>query len=567
MLVMLPFSLMALSANLCAAAATKAHYNLVITNGRVHSNSKNAATAIAIAGNKIAAISDSDELEDQCKRPCRVINAHGGFMIPGFHDAHAHQAEGGSHYFHLQVSGSNPRDIAKEVRAYARKHPEKEWIFGAGWDTAAFKGKFPTRFDLDRGEAKRPVVLEDTDGHQLWVNSAALREAEITKKTQAPEGGTIVRDKNGIPTGVLLETATKLITEAMPDPSVRERESFILKGQDVGIKAGVTSTQGGPVTLELAEVYKTLNKTHRLKQRTFIWLYLESDDAEFKQALRFARSVNKDGPESKLRVVAFKGFVDGVLSAHTSALLEPYADRPNFSGRPLISQQRLNEYVLRANKAGFPVALHATGELAVRMALNAFENSKNKFNTHLINRIEHAESIAPSDIGRFKEIGVAASMQPAHMHFESSRASYYPKKLGSERLKHAFAWKELVDSGALLAFGTDYPVVEQDPIEGIYCATQREYWDETSFEEHNKIDGRTALRAFTTTPARLIGMGDELGELKPGFLADIVILKHDPRQGAESELEENPPQLVIIGGQVVLGPIHHDHSLGRGPHS
>lgn len=527
-----------------SSRAEEERWDWVVVNAKIADQPK--VTAMAGAGTRIAAFGESQAFSARCKSPCVVMDARGTTVLSGLHDAHAHPTSGGAGFYRVRVSGSNVTQIGESVKAYALKNPALSWIVGRGWNASGFQGRLPTRHDLDRAESKRPVLLLDSDGHQIWTNTAAIRAAGISRDTLDPSGGTIVRDAQGEPTGIFLEAAADLIYARMPDPSAEELRNYILKGEEVGLAAGFTSVHGGPVGLETARAYEELDREKKLTQRVFLWGDLESSDGGFQKLIAWDRAL---APDSRVRLGAFKGFVDGVISSYTAAMLAPYSDHSESRGEPAIPQSRLNDLVLRANAAGYPVALHAIGDRAVRMALDAFENSNQVLGHRLINRIEHIESLDPADAPRFGKLGVAASVQPSHMHFGSPGSSYYPERLGPERLRSAFAWKLLQDGGALLLFGTDYPVVPQDPVEGFHCALHRTYGDGTPFQTHQKVDAITAYRAFSLNPARAVGMGRELGRLEVGALADWVAFREDPRTGARTDVAENPPVLLMVGGK------------------
>jgi predicted amidohydrolase YtcJ len=314
--------------------------------------------------------------------------------------------------------------------------------------------------------------------------------------------------------------------------------------------AGYTSIQGGPVSLATAETYRTLEKEGKLKQRVYLWADLSMTEEEFSKTVVFARSLPSDG---LVKISAFKGFVDGVISSYTGALLKPYSDKPETSGTPSTSQPQLNEWVLRANRAGFPVALHSIGDRAVRMALDAFETSRKNLGVlPLINRVEHIEFMDPSDAPRFGELHVAASMQPTHMQFGSRDSFYYDWMLGPVRSQNVFPWKRVVEGGALLIFGTDFPVVDEDPIAGLYCAVHRTFSDGTELIPSQKLDPQTAFRAYTLNPAIAVGAGDRLGRIQEGYEADLVLLPKDPMAAAAQSLSENPPTWVMMSGKLVL---------------
>lgn len=523
----------------------------VIYNGTIWSAKNKTLPAqwgILIEGDKISHLADVASLRNQCLQNCTWIDAKGGFIMPGIHDGHAHFLSGGARKFRVQVSGSNTRSIVSTVRDFARANPNHPWIRGRGWDAAGYSSGFPNRSDLDLADSQRPIVLVDSDGHQMWTNSKAIELAKIDRNTPNPPGGIIVRDRQGEATGIFLETAMDLISRVIPPLTEAEIRLYAESAQQIGLQAGVTALQGGPDSLKTLGVLSEMSREQKLKIRTFLWGDLEATDEEFEKYIQFK---NNRGSENLVEVVAFKGFVDGVISSYTAALHDPYSDKPELQGNLNFEKEQLLQLVLRANRAGFPVALHAIGDRGVSFALDVFEESKRILNHNLINRIEHIELLRPQDAQRFQSIGVAASMQPSHMHFGSPSSSYYPARVGTARLPHLFAWNEILKTGSHLVFGTDFPVVDWDPMEGIHCAIRRTYYNGTPFFPEQAVDPETALEAFTANPALVIKKETLLGKIATGFLADIVIYPRDPRSGEFSSLFSNPPQLVMMGGQIV----------------
>jgi predicted amidohydrolase YtcJ len=527
---------------------------IVIFNGVIWSEANlvyPAGRAILIEGNKITKVTETKELlSGDCLSSCRWVDAKGGFIIPGFHDAHAHMLSGGASKYRVQVSGSNTESIVSQVKFFASKHSEMVWIKGRGWNAAGYSSHFPSRKDLDRAEKSRPVYLIDSDGHQVWANSKAIELAKVTKETLDPEGGTILRESDGSPAGVFLEAAADLIYNSVPPTTVEEKNLYAQNGQEIGNSSGFTSWQGGPEGLTTFQALRKMENEGTLTIRSFLWGDIDANDEDFQKYLDFQKN---NSPDSMVQLVAFKGFIDGVISSYTAALHEPYFDRLQTKGQPIYSQEKLNQLVLRANRSGFPVAMHAIGDLGVTMALDAYEFSKKTLKHQLYNRIEHIETLSPSDAKRFEELNVIASMQPAHMHFGSPSSSYYPPRLGPERMAHTFAWNELKIAGAFLVFGTDFPVVSWDPIEGIHCAVRRLFYDGTPFFPEQRVDGETALAGFTSNPAKIIGWGDKIGKIREGYLADIIVLPTDPRDGMSSSIGMNSPRFVMVNGQIVFG--------------
>jgi predicted amidohydrolase YtcJ len=511
------------------------------------------ADAVAIAGTQIAAIGTTSALLAGCGGSCQQLDAGGGTLVPGFHDAHAHLETAADLDDQLRVSGSNATAIQQAVAAYAQANPAstKPWILGFGWYLPGFTVP-PTAATLDAA-ATRPVALTDTTLHNLWVNTAAMTAAGIDAggtTTPDPPGGTIVRDGSGKPTGVFLDAAAQLIVRAQPAPSDAEIASYILAAQSESIQAGYTAMEG-PVSLEVAKVYAQLDAAGKLAQRVYLWAPLDAvaSPATLQPWLDFASALPAGG---HVHLAAFKGFVDGVFASRTAALLAPYADAPATSGELRYSQATLDARVIAANQAGYPVALHAIGDAAVRQALDAFAAASAQLGTTPQNRIEHASAIAPADVPRFAQLHVAASMQPTFMFYPSLATAVYAQRLGTARLSEAFVWHSLLASSALVVFGTDYPAgaIAEDPITGMFCAVRRELGDGTPFEPGEAIDAQSALDAYTINPAKLLGTDGSLGKIAVGYEADLDVFAVDPRDAAAHSLATNPPRVVVIAGVV-----------------
>lgn len=523
-----------------ASATPGAPFSLVIVHAKLFSDAQ--GDAVGVRGRAIAEIGASDALAARCTDGCALVDARGAFVQPGFHDAHVHLYSAGQEASLLRVYGANVTAIQTAVKAWAASHPSDPWILGRGWIST--QPPLPTHADLDATGITRPIALTDHTGHNLWVNAAALAAANITAATPDPAGGRIVRDASGAPTGILLDAAATLVTAKVPPYDDASIEKFILAGEAMSIAAGVTTSQGGPVSLDIARAYARLDAENRLRQRTFLWAPIGVSDDVFAQWVDFAHGLPKDG---KVQVVAFKGFVDGTLATETASMLDPYADDPASRGPIYRGVADLAPLVVRANRAGFPAAVHAIGDRAVRTALDAFEAARATTGTTLVNRVEHASVVDPADMPRFAALGVAASVQPVWMT-EGPPAAAAPK-LGAARLAHFYPWRSLAAAGATLVFGSDMPSSDQDdPVAGIWGAVARTS-SAGPFLPEEGVDATLALRAFTSVPAEVVGWGDRLGKIAPGYTADLVMLARDPR-GARS-IADDPIQRMWIAGQEI----------------
>jgi predicted amidohydrolase YtcJ len=494
--------------------------------------------AVLARGDKIVAVGRTADLEARCSAPCARVDATGRFLVPGFHDAHVHLYGAGMEAQQLEVPPASIPEIQRAVREWAAAHPNDAWIFGRGWNAGSFRA-LPTHADLDVAVGDRPVVLTDRSGHTLWANGAAMALASVGPRSQDPRGGKIQRDPSGAPTGIFEDAAKQLVLDKAPSPSDEAVEAAILSGEATSLAAGITSSDGGPVPLAVARAYARLDGKGKLRQRTFLWAPLRAGERTFREWVDFAHALPAEG---KVRVVAFKGFVDGVFATRTSALLEPYADEPANRGTLHLEADEIAKLTLRANGEGFAVALHAQGDRAVRVALDGF--AKAPAPKGIVNRVEHASLVDPADVPRFHALGVAASVQPIWL---SETRSGWASRLGPERAGRLYPWRALAAAGATLLFGSDLPSARSlDPVAGMAGAVTRKTETGALLGPEQALDPDAALRAFTEAPADAIGAGAWLGRVAPGYAADLVLLERDPR-GARS-LAEAPIAAMWIGG-------------------
>lgn len=512
-------------------------------------------SAIAITDSKISAVGVSVELVKTCTGKCVKYDGKQKFLSPGFQDSHVHLIEGAKLEHELKIpSSADTNKLQELIKAYSKENPKEKWIVGKGWSPFQFPEEKAHKKIIDAAESVRPVLLVDTTGHQAWVNSVALKLAGITKSSEKKINGTVVKDAQGEPTGLLLEGSKSFISIAIPPMTSAELEKYILEGQKLSLGNGFTSMNGAliPTTVGQIQAYQRLAKTNQLKQRSFLWGDFHSNDDEFEEQIKLARSLPKNGI---VQVVAFKGHVDGTLGSGTASMLKPYSNSTDNSGLLKISQNRLNKRVLRVNQEGFAVALHAAGDKAVRMALDAFEYSQKILKKTFKNRVEHVSIIDPEDISRFKKLDVVASMQPPFIYFSNTGVFSSLKKSLGERVSQLYSWKSLQNAGALLTFGTDYPSagnsLKPDPITIIYNATHRQFGDGNVFNLKEAVSGEEAVKALTVNPAVALGMENSLGKIQVGYEADFVLLPYNPVDAKRKNLVENPIEAIFVAGKKV----------------
>ena len=444
--------------------------------------------------------------------------------------------------------------IAEKVRTME----PGEWLLGGRWDYTLEQKGLPTRWELDEVSPHNPVALSDIDGHSMWVNTLAIEKANITANSVVPVGGQIMLDEDtGKPNGILLESAMDLVwrdeTYVRDSDKARKQISQVL---NFATSLGITSVHDMSSKIEL-EKYLELAEEGKLYVRTFYGEHSKfdagQDSTSDKAQIKKLRNKYKFNDPNKGPMVEF-GFIkyvmDGVLSTHTAAMLEPYSDRPDLFGEPFYTQEEINALVNRANGLGFPVAIHAIGDRAVRMALNAFESSGNR---EYANRIEHIEIINPNDVPRFKALNVTASMQPNHG--TGVIGKYITERVGEEREKNAYVWGDFLRSGTQLAFSSDFATSPFSPLAHIADAVFREspsgLFDGTWYPDQT-VTFEQALSAYTQSGANLSGWGEELGSISVGKWADFVLLDSTLGNPVSRELKEAKVSATYFAGILVF---------------
>lgn len=504
------------------------------------------AQAIAISSGKIIAVGTNEEIEKLKGSHTQVIDLAGQFAMPGFNDAHTHLASAGAEKLNVDLVGVKSLDEMKQrIAARVKTAAAGEWIKGAGWDHTLWQDqKTPTREDIDPVTGEHPAIFTRVDGHIAVANTAALKAAGITAQTADPHGGKIDRDAKGDPTGILRETAMQLVFSKVPPPTPAQRRRALELALEDAARSGVTSAQDFSDWEDFL-TFEQMEKEGKLTLRISEWL-------PFDEPLDMLKKERAHHPASDpmLHTGMLKGFMDGSLGSRTAALLAPYSDDPKNAGIPRYEQEPLNQKAIKRARAGFQLGFHAIGDRGARMALEAFalaeqHSPKRDFRF----RIEHAQVIAPEDFKKFKDLGVIASMQPNHLLTDMNWAE---ARLGPERAKYSYAWKQFLDEGVPLAFGTDYPVEPITPFRGIYCAVTRK--NEAGTKEYfpeQKLNIQQAIAAYTSGSAYAQFAENEKGQLRPGMLADFVVLDRDITKIAPEEILKTRVLRTVLAGKTV----------------
>jgi len=559
--------------------------SLVLTNGKVFTADEQdtIAQAVAIDGERIVAVGTNEEIRRDYTG-VRTIDLRGRLVTPGFNDAHIHFMNGGLAMMRVDFGGATTlAETKRRVAEKARELPEGSWILGRGWDHTLWGGQWPTRQDLDEVAPRHPVFVTRVDGHVSWANSLALERAGVTRETRDPEGGELLRDAQGVPTGILKETAANLVGRVVPQPSRAEKLRAIELALAEARRYGITSVSDAVSGYDALELYRELLAADRLTVRVAEWLSFETPVETLKRQ-REEFDAHKVDP-LRIRITALKGFVDGTLGSRTAAMLAPFADDPNNSGIPRRPPEELNRMAAERMAAGFQIALHAIGDRANRMALDAFKaapvmtqqeglrievesistsgatsvSKREKATEHVLSsevvssrhRVEHAQVVAPIDFARFRELGVVASMQPSHAISDKRWAQ---DRLGEYRVLGAYSWHTFRAHGVRVAFGTDWPVEPISPYLGLFAAVTRQSTDMQpagGWWPQERISIADAIRCYTAEPAYATFEESDKGQIKPGMLADLVVHTRDLLTIPPKEILNTEAAITIFNGRVV----------------
>jgi hypothetical protein len=552
-------TLAAVALCLCAAArvppagAQNMTADLIIVNANVHTMDRRrpSAEAVAVFGNRIAAVGTTAEIRKLAGAGTRVIDARGSLVLPSFNDSHVHFTDGGQHLAAVQLrDAASPEEFARRIGEFAAKTPKGRWITGGDWDHERWTpAVLPTKEMIDRVTPDHPVFVNRLDGHMGLANSVALKLAGVTKETPDPPGGLIVRDaKTGEPTGVLKDAAQSFVYAKIPDPSWDERLDYARAATNHAAGLGVTSVQDMSAGTDVG-VYQFLAARGEMKTR----VYCVSPLSAWQRIA--ATGVRARFGGDLIRIGGLKGFADGSLGSTTALFFAPYNDAPDTSGLPsdeMFPPEKMYERIQAADRAGLQVMIHAIGDKANDTILSFYERVEKEDGARDRRyRIEHAQHIRPEDIARFGRAHVVASMQPYHCIDDGRWAE---KRIGHKRAETTYPFRTLLDTGATLAFGTDWYVAPLNPLFGIYAAATRRTLDGKNpggWIPEQKITVEEAVRAYTVGSAFAEFTDDVKGTLSTGKLADLVIIDRDIFEIDPVEIEKAKVTTTIMDGRVV----------------
>ena len=519
----------------------------ILYNGTIHTLDPRAPTAeaIAIAGEQIVAVGADSDLSALLGPNGKSIDLDGKTVIPGLVDAHLHFAGYSQRLDQVHIHELPKEETLARVKERVIQSGPGKWVRGGGWNCNLWPGgAFPTRQELDAIAPDNPVALSSKDGHSVWINTKAMQEAGIDAHTADVPGGAIFRDASGVPTGILQENALGLVYDAIPHPTLDENVSVIERGMARAHSLGLTGVHDCEGADALA-AFQTLRQQGKLTMRVLMHIPRASVEAAIQVGIH-------DGlGDSWIRLYGCKIFADGALGSRSAWMIAPYEDDPDSTGIPTIAPEDLTALVRQCNHAGLSVAVHAIGDGANRAVLSAIEQTQDARTAHLRNRIEHVQLLHPDDIARLAKLGVVASMQPIHATADIDIVELHWGARGAS----SYAWRSLLDSGTVLAFGSDAPVEDIAPLVGIHAAVTRRrangYPAPEGWYPEQRLTVHEALSAYTIGAAYASGEENTKGSLVPGKLADLVVLDRDLYQIDPMEILETQVVATMVGGRFV----------------
>ena len=506
-------------------------------------------SSIAFENGKVLKTSKHEALDSEYSS-AEVVDGQGDVLIPGLIDAHGHVMGLGFQEIDINVAGISTLDATVDsVAAYAEQYPDLEWIQGRGWNHTRWPvNRFPTAEELDEAVSERPVWLSRVDGHAGWANSKAMELAGITKDTEDPSGGKIIRDEDGNPTGVFIDAAMGLVASELPPRSDEEKRLALEKALQKMAAHGLTSVHDAGVSVDAWNLYKEFADQGKLKTRIYGMISGAGDTFD---------QLSADGPiesyaKDMLALRSVKLYSDGALGSRGAALIEPYSDDPDNRGLLFSSEDEMTDMIMKTASAGYQTNVHAIGDRGNRVVLNAYARVKDSLgNKGLRHRMEHAQIVSLEDIPRFLELNIIASMQPTHATSDMNMAE---DRVGPERIKGGYAWSTFLEQGTVVAAGSDFPVEHVNPFYGLYSAITRQDHQgnpEDGWYPEEKMSRVEALRAFTIDAAYAAHQENELGSLENGKWADFIIIDRDIFEVPASEIWQTEVLETWVAGKQV----------------
>lgn len=501
--------------------------------------------AIAVGGGHIIDVGPTADVRARHNN-ARIVDVSSATILPGLTDAHAHLYGLGLSLDTVSLVGTTSTDDAlSRVVTRAASTPAGEWILGRGWDQNHWAVKeFPDAGMIDRVISDRPVWLRRIDGHAGWANTAAMRAAGITKDTKDPQGGRIIRDAAGSPTGVFVDEAQELIDSKVPPPSFELRKKRVLAAAKNIAQNGLVEIHDAGADADTIRAVRELITENRFPIRVYTML---SDDEKLLKEWFTTGPLLDEGHQLTVRAV--KMYADGALGSRGAALLAPYSDDPKNTGLVISTPEHMTDVAKRAIEAGFQVNTHAIGDRGVRNVIDAYE--KAGVNSGMRFRIEHFQVVAPEDFARVAKDGIIASMQPTHA---TSDMGWAEARLGPVRIKGAYAWRTVLNDGIRIALGSDFPVEDVNPFFGIYSAVTRQDQQGNpagGWYPDQRLTLEEAVRGFTIDAAFAAFEELSRGSIQIGKLADFTIVDGDFYNMPHSDLFKTKVKYTVVGGEIV----------------
>ncbi len=553
-LLIVPFLFLSVS---CTKNESAPPASLILTNAAVYTMDKAQpwAEAMAVDGDKIIYVGDVRGAARFKGKMTKTIDLGGKMVLPAFQDSHIHLIEGGIEFSQCNLGGLETKEaVFAAIKEYAAKNPDKKWITGGRWELPVFPKANPSKEELDNLVPDRPALLDSADGHSAWANSLALKIAGITRKTRDPAGGRIEHDpKTGEPSGTLRESASGLVEKNIPELGPEDYIKGLRAGLDMARQLGITSIIEASAQERIMEAYAALDRSGEISLRVLASLYVstEKGTAEVGRLARM-RDTYKG---VHLKATTAKIFADGVIESHTAALLEPYLDRPGDRGKPLIEPAPFKALTTALDAAGFQIHIHAIGDLAIRMSLDAIEAAERANGYRdLRHHIAHLELIDPADIPRFKALGVVANFQALWAYPDAYITDLTEPILGPKRSRWLYPIGSVARTGAVIAGGSDWPVSSANPLDAIQVAVTRHALDKPdapSWIPEELVDMPTMLAAYTTNGAYLSHEENIRGSLASGKTADFIVLSRNLFKIPVSEIHTAKVLLTLFEGREV----------------
>ena len=472
------------------------------------------------------------------------IDLKGGWVYPGFIDSHMHLTGLGFSLESIDLVGTNSKSAVLDIiKNNIKDIPKGSWIVGRGWDQNDWEdSSYPTAKDLDQLSNEHPMVFRRIDGHAIWTNTLAMEISNINSKTKNIDGGIIIRDNKSIPTGLFIDNAIDLIEDNMPEKSDADIRRHILKAQSLLNRYGITSVHDAGTSKNEIDVIKNMIKNKELTIRIFSMINNNPKDYDY---------FLKNGPEIDnpfLRIESIKIYLDGALGSRGAALLEPYTDSPNQKGLLLISSYEHRQLVKKFNMANFQVNTHGIGDRAIRIILDNYEEAAN---LSMRNRIEHSQIVDDEDIPRFEKLNVTPAIQATHC---TSDMYWVEDRLGKDRIHKAYPWKSFINLGIPLPGGSDAPIENPDPLEGIYASITRQDkmgYPEKGWEPDQKMSLPEAIKSYTEWASYASNEENIKGKIEEGFYADFTVLDKELKSANPKMILNTRVLATILNGEII----------------